>query len=141
MQFNRRVDGAGGVVREQGRYFQRHPAVNTVSGVVNWPKKIGGLIQILQGQVEEHGLARLACARFVLNGFIVEIAVFDGVIEDRRVGGEPRHRQVPYVAAERAAGQKPAVNVVKPEALAQIVKLLCRAHVASIHPSSRLAPA
>jgi hypothetical protein len=37
------------------------------------------------------------------DGVIVEITIFDGLIEDRGIEGEPRHRKLPNVAAECTA--------------------------------------
>ena len=61
----------------------------------------------------------------------------DGLVEDRRIRGEPGHRQLGDVALERAAVQQVARDGVEPEALAQVVEPLCRLHrVLSIgHPA------
>jgi hypothetical protein len=52
--------------------------------------------------------------------------------------GEPRHRKVPDIAAERAARQQRARNVVEPETLTEIVKLLCGVHDNSYYVQSAL---
>ena len=48
--------------------------------------------------------------------------MLDGLVEDRRIRGEPRHRQLVDVALERAAVQQVARDVVEPEALTQVVE-------------------
>ena len=58
------------------------------------------------------------------DGIVVEVGILDGVVEDRGVRSEPRHRKIVDVAAERPARQEPAGDVVEPEALAEIVQLL-----------------
>ena len=60
MQFPGRREGAGGIVRQQRRNFQRNPAVHAVGPVVNRSKQIGGAGQILERQIEEQFLAGLA---------------------------------------------------------------------------------
>ena len=50
-------EGALRIVGEQGRYFQRHPAVHAVGPVVNGPKEIGGLGEVFQSQIEKQRLA------------------------------------------------------------------------------------
>ena len=50
-------------------------------------------------------------------------AVLDGVIEDRRVRGEPGHRELVDIALQRAAIQQLTGDVVEPEALAEVVEL------------------
>ena len=120
--------GAGRVVGQQRRNFQRHPAVHAVRPVVNRPKQVGGPGDVLERQVEEERLARFALAQLLADRGVVGGAVLDGVVEDRRIRGEPRHRELVDVALERAAIQQVARDVVEPEALAQIVKHLCRFH-------------
>ena len=87
-------------------------------------KQVGGPGEVLERQVEEQ-LPRPTCRLELLaDGGVVGGAVLDGVVEDRRVRGEPRHRQLVDVAFERAAVQQVAGDVVEPEALAQVVELL-----------------
>ena len=59
---------------------------------------------------------------------VVGGAALDRLIEDRRVRREPRHRQLVDVALQRAGREQVARDVVEPEALAEIVELLCRVH-------------
>ena len=124
VKFLGRGEGAGRVVGQQRRDLQRHPAVHAVGLVVDRPKQIGGLPEVLQRQLEEQRLARLAFLHFLADGVVVVVTVLDGVIEDRGVRGEPRDRELLDVAAERAAGQQTAGDVVEPEALAHFVEFL-----------------
>jgi hypothetical protein len=50
-------------------------------------EQIGGLSQILRGEFEERRLAGPPFLRFIAEGVVVEIAVLDGVVEDRGIGG------------------------------------------------------
>src|ERR1700757_5129891 len=59
---------------------------------------------------------------------IVGRAVLDGVVEDRRIRGQPRHRELVDIAPERPSGEQVARDVVEPETLAQFVELLCCLH-------------
>ena len=60
VQFLGRGEGAGRVVGQQRRDLQRHPAVHAVGPVVDRPEQIGGLREVLERQLEEQLLARLA---------------------------------------------------------------------------------
>src|SRR6266850_2529891 len=102
MQGFGRGERAGGVVGQQGRYFQRHPAVDATRPVPDRSQQIGGPGQILQRQLEEQFLARLAFLDLLPDRRVVGRAVLDGMVEDRRVGREPRHGQLVDVALERA---------------------------------------
>ena len=57
---------AGGVMGQQRRHFQRYPAVHAVGLVVNRPEQIGGARKILERQLEEKRLTRLAFAKQLL---------------------------------------------------------------------------
>ena len=43
MKLNRRFYGAGRIVGQQRRYFQRYPAINPASGIMNRTKEVGRL--------------------------------------------------------------------------------------------------
>ena len=55
-----RGKGAGRVVGQQRRHFQRHPAVHAVGPIVDRPEQVGGPREVLERQLEEQRLARLA---------------------------------------------------------------------------------
>lgn len=59
---------------------------------------------------------------------ILETGVPDRLIENRRIRRQPRHWQIADIAAQCAAGQQPARDVVEPWALAEIVQLLYSVH-------------
>ena len=48
------VDGARGVVGQQRRDLQRHPAVHAVAALVDRREQVGGPPQVAQGEFEEH---------------------------------------------------------------------------------------
>ena len=64
-------DGARRVVGEQGRDLQGDPAVDAVRRVVDGPEEVGGLRQILDRQLEEQLLARLARLHLLPDGGVV----------------------------------------------------------------------
>src|SRR5215813_5622887 len=53
------------------------------------------------------------------------------MVEDRRIGGEPRHREIVDIVFERTAIEQIACDIVQPETLAQVMKQLCRFHLIS----------
>src|SRR5208282_760040 len=59
---------------------------------------------------------------------VVRFAVSDGVIEDRRIRGQSRDRQLIDVAFERAAVEQLARYVIEPDALTQVVERLSSLH-------------
>ena len=91
-------------------------------------EEIGGARQVFDRELEEQRLARLAFLQFLADAVVVVMTVLHGVVEDCGVGGKPRDRELLNVAAERAAGQQTAGDVVEPEALAHFVELLGSFH-------------
>ena len=87
-------------------------------------EQIGGAAEILDGQVEEQCLAGLAVVQLPANFRVVPSAAGDGVVEDRRIGGEAGDRQLVDVALERAAIEQVAGYVVEPQALSELFSLL-----------------
>ena len=128
MKFFGRGEGAGRVVGQQGRDLQRHPAVHAVGLVVDRPKQIGSLSEVLQRQLKEQRLARFPFLQFLADRVVIIVTVLDGVVEDRGVRSQPRDREILDVAMERAAGQQAAGDVVEPETLAHFVQFLSRFH-------------
>ena len=119
-----RGESAGGVVGQQRRHLQRHPAVHAVGAVVDRAEQIGGPREILERQLEEQRLAGLALVQLFADRGVVGAAVLDRVVEDRRIRGEPGDRKLVDVALERAAVEQVARDVVEPETLAQVVEQL-----------------
>ena len=122
------LDGVGGVVGQQRRDLERDPAVHALAGVEGRAEQVGRLAQVFEGEFEEQVLVRQVGIGEHANAGVVAAALADGVLEDRRVRGQPGHRQVADVARQRAAGQQRARDVVEPEALAEPVQCLCRVH-------------
>src|SRR5215467_17 len=127
--------GGFGVVRKQRRDFQRHPAVHATGSIVNRPKEIRRLFDILQRELEEQLLPRFALRELALDRAIVVAAVLDRVVEDRRIRGQPRHRELVDVAAQHARLQQVARDVVEPEALAEIMQ-----DASGLHAVTSVAP-
>jgi hypothetical protein len=89
VELNCRLDGAGCIERQQRRYLQRHPAIEAGGCIVDWPKKIGSLPQVLDRKLEEKCLAGLSFLLFLADRVIVEVRALDRIVEDRRIRGEP----------------------------------------------------
>src|SRR5262249_21087012 len=123
-----RGERARGVVGEERRHLERDPAVHAVGAIPDGTEEIGGPRQVLDGQLEEERLPRLALAYLLPDGRVVGRAVLDGVIEDGGIRGETGHGELVDVALERAVLQDVAGDIVEPEALAQVVQQLCRFH-------------
>jgi hypothetical protein len=119
-----RSEGACRVVRQQRRHFQGHPPVYTIRPVVNCPKEVGGPAQVVERQFEKQLLPRLALLELLADRGVVGSTVLDCMVKDRRVRGQPSHRQLVDIAPEHPAGQQVTGDVVEPDALAQIMELL-----------------
>ena len=89
---------------------------------------VSGLSDVLERQIEEKLLPRLAFLQLFADRSVVGSAVLDRVVENRRVGRQPGDGQFVDIAAEQAAVQEVPRDIVKPEALAQVVEFLGRFH-------------
>jgi hypothetical protein len=116
------LDRGGRIVGQEGRHFERHPPVQTLRRVVDRAKQRRGLTQIFDRELEDQLFTGHAFAALLPNGVVVEMRVFDRMIEDRRVRRQPGHRPFFNVPAQCAAGQQPTGDVVEPQALAEIVQ-------------------
>ena len=112
-----------GIVGQQRRHLERHPAVDAVGAVVDRPEQVRRARQVLDRQVEEQILGRSRLAKPGADRGVVGAALADGVVEDRRIRGEPGDRQLVQVARERTVVEHVARDVVEPEALTKIVEL------------------
>lgn len=75
----------GRIVGQQGRDFERDPAVDGIGQLVDWEKEIGGLSEIFDCQLKEEVFDRLAFLQSLMNGVVVIVTILDGMIEDRGV--------------------------------------------------------
>lgn len=116
----------------------RATAVNAAGRVVHRSEQVVRALQVFEGEFEEQALTRLTFARLAADRLIVEVGLADRLLEDRRVRGEPGHREVVDVTSQRAAGQQPERDVVKPEALAPRSCSCCVAFMSS--PAVRRRP-
>src|SRR5262249_28264213 len=105
MQILRGGDGAFGIVRQQRRHFEGDPTVDAVRLAVDRPKEVGGAAEVIERQLEKQLLPRLTFLELLADRAVVGSTVLDRVVENRRVGGQPGHRQLVDVAFERAARQ------------------------------------
>ena len=99
VEMNGLLDRTRRVIRQRGRNFQRHPAIHTGGCVVDRPKEIGGLSQVLDRQFEEEGFTRLAFLPFLADSIVVEGRIPDRVIKDRRIRRKTCNREIIDVAA------------------------------------------
>src|SRR5271156_3334193 len=91
-------------------------------------EEVAGARQVLHGQLEEQCFPGKAGTHETANFGIVRFAVSDSVIEDRRIGGQPRDRKILDVAFKGAAIEQFARDVIEPDALTQIVERLTSLH-------------
>jgi hypothetical protein len=78
------------------------------------PKQIGGLPQILDGELEKQRFSRLALLSPPADGVIVGVRLLDRQIEDRRLRCKPRDREIANIPAQGSSGQEGPRNVVQP---------------------------
>src|SRR5437868_4346386 len=95
---------------------------------MDWPEHVGGAPEVVERQLEEKRLVRLAFGQLLADRRVVSRAVLDGVLEDRWIRCESRRRQLVDVTLERAAIEQVASDVVEPQALAQVVEQFGRFH-------------
>src|SRR5437667_2092414 len=117
---------------ERRRDLERHPAVDPLRHLVHRAEEVGGLPEIVEGQLEEERLARPPGRRLVANGSVVVLAVRDRAVEDRGVGGESGDRELLHVTREGTAREECTRDVVEPDALARIVESLGCLHASSV---------
>jgi hypothetical protein len=101
----------------------------TLRRIVDRPEQRGGLAQVFERELEEQRLAGRAVSGLLADRVVVELAVLDRVIEDRRVRRQPGHRPLVDVPAERAGGEEPARDVVEPQTLSEPMKPRSRIRV------------
>ena len=128
----RRRERALGVIGKQRRDFERDTAVDAAGLFADRPEEIGGLGQVGKRDIEEQRFARRALGEQIADRGVIGRAALDRVIENGRVRGKARHRPFVDITLQRAAGEEIVGDVVEPDALAEVVKLLGRFHVVTI---------
>jgi hypothetical protein len=116
-EFFRCAERVFGITGQQGRYFQGYPPINSVGLIVFRPEKISRPREILHGHFEEQILIEFALRHLFPNRIFICRAVSDGVLENRRVRGETRDRELIDITLERASVQQVPGDVIEPEAL------------------------
>src|SRR5262249_47426258 len=111
-----------------------------VRRLVRGVEEVGGLPEVVERQLEEQRLARAPGGRLLADGGVVVRALPDRVVEDGRVRGEPRDRQLLHVAGEGAAGEERARDLIEPDALARLVETLGGLHLSSLPTWSTTLP-
>src|SRR5262249_39910061 len=84
---------------------------------MNRLEQVSGLTEILERQLEEQLLVRLALRDLVSDGVVVIAAVLDGVVEDGGIGCKPGDGKFIDVAAGDAGSQHVPRGIVEAEAL------------------------
>jgi hypothetical protein len=79
---------------------------------------VGGASDVVQRQFKKEFLSGFAALQLRGDRRVICRTVLNGVIENGRIRGEPRNRQIVDVPLQRAAVQQVAGNVVEPDALA-----------------------
>src|SRR6266513_1843284 len=121
-------DAARGVVGQQRRYFHRYPAVDAVGRIEDRTAQIGGPSQIFERQLHEERFTGFSRLCLVANALVVGGGIADRLVENGRVRGQARDRELVDVTAQRAVVENFAGDVVQPETLAEVVQLLCLVH-------------
>jgi hypothetical protein len=80
------------VVGEKRRHFQRHKAVYRAGARMDRREQIRRAAEVLDGEVEEQPLAPCAIIELPADFRVVPRTARDGMIEDRRVGGQTGDR-------------------------------------------------
>ena len=99
-------------------------------------EQIGRPAKILDGEREEQRLARFTVVQLPANFRVVRLAAGNGVVEDRRIGGEAGDKLLVDVALERAAIEQVAGYVVEPQALSELAQSLGRVRIHGMFPLS-----
>src|SRR5262249_49151098 len=81
-QILRGRNGAGRVVSQEGRHFQRYPSIHTIRLFINGPKQVGRPRKVLERELEEKRLTRFAPAGFFSDRRVISRTVFDGMVKD-----------------------------------------------------------
>ena len=118
--------GARGVVRQPGVHLDADPAVQSAAALEHLPQQVAGGLHVLDGQrlvQRKTGQRRGAC-QLLADGVVVVGALADGLLEDGRVRGDAGHALVAHLGGEAAGPQLAAVDVVEPDALAEVEQLL-----------------
>jgi hypothetical protein len=92
------------------------------------PSDTEALNAVFRGFHTIKGLAGFLLRGFFADRIVVVVAVFDRVIENRRIRGESGDRKLIDIFFEAAAIQQCARDVVEPDALATVMQDLCWFH-------------
>ncbi len=76
---------------------------------------------IFECNTKKYFLARLAFPIFFAYIRIIGIAVFDGIVKNRRIRSKSRYRQFIDISLECAAVEQFARDVVEPQTLAYVI--------------------
>ena len=102
------------------------------------PEEIGGLGQILAGELEEELFAGETGRGLGMDRVVVGAAL-DGLIEDRGIAGEAGDRKLFDVIPKGAVLQQLPGDVVEPEALAQVMESFGGVHGYLLPPAAAVA--
>ena len=120
MQVGRGAHAAGGVVGEQRRDLQRHPAVDPGRPVMYRREQVRCSAEVLDRQLEEQRLALGRCRRLAAD-LVVVGARLDRLVKDRWVGRQAGDRKLVDVALQLARVEHLSRDVVQPQALTKLL--------------------
>jgi hypothetical protein len=116
VQVGRGAHAGGGVIREQRRDLQRHPAVDPGRPLMDRREPVRRSPEVLDRQLKEE---RLAVGRFgcLVADLVVVGARFDRFLEDGWIGGQAGDRELLDVALKLTRVEHLSSDVVQPQAL------------------------
>ncbi len=106
----------------------RAASLASVGETVDRPEQIRGGDDVLEGEVEEEPLDRKLGLEVPADGGVVAVGRRDGTLENGRVRGENRHREVRDVTGQGPALEELPADALEPDALTAVLQCLQRNH-------------
>src|SRR5262249_10478698 len=111
------------VARESWRHLHADVAVAAFGGIVNRAQKIGGVLNVANGNPLE-GFSRLEVLRMQLSQHVgIVRAAGDRLLEDRGIGSYTAQTILFDEALQFAAGDEVAADVIQPYRLPELLQL------------------
>ena len=120
---DRLLEGALALVGERRVDLERDPTVDTVGPLPDGLHEVAGFPDVVQREREEH-LDRVVgrrCDRAQL--LVVEVTFCEGLLEDRRVGGDADNGVVPHESGEHSRVEHLAGERVDPDTDPRVAQL------------------
>jgi hypothetical protein len=92
---------------------------------VGYAQQVGSILDVTDRDLPEQRLRVINPVVQRLSDLgVVVVAARDGPLKDARVGRHPGHGMLRDVLLQRAVGQRGPVDVVRPDALTEVLQLL-----------------